>query len=78
MSSNVIQFPRALNIVNSEATARALPPLAGEMPETLPPQTVTSEVSLVSYAIAAFSFRCLISKSTGDSMPLFVYLRFGL
>jgi len=37
-----------------------------------------SEVPQVSWTPASVSFCCLISKSTGDSMPLFVCLRFGL
>lgn len=36
------------------------------------------EVPPVSWTPASFSFCCLVSKSTGDSMPLFVCLRFGL
>ena len=33
---------------------------------------------LVSQPPASFGFCCLVSKSTGDSIPLFVCLRFGL
>lgn len=51
-------------------------------PKSIGSQGVTcsplSEVPLVSETPAFVGLRCLISKLTGDSMPLLVSFRFGL
>jgi hypothetical protein len=43
-----------------------------------PPRRSKAEVPLVFWTPASFSFCCRTSKSTGDSIRLFVCLRFGL
>ncbi|MEJ1997582.1 MAG: hypothetical protein P8X76_05375 [Maritimibacter sp.] len=45
MSSNVIQFPRPLNLVKTETVAQALSAHADAQHETQPAQTATSDAS---------------------------------